>query len=172
MFQWFNECGPCKRVANRPTVETTPRIDVWDKGGWRPTSTGEYAICGISLTVVADAPMPRVRQRLYWLCPNPQCQRRTRYLYLLDEQISCRSCAGPLRYSIRHGDRASRTLLIRKLRRRAGISEQVFDPIPRRQPRYVKYARLVARIRREERKLLGRFRDMNDALAELRREVC
>jgi hypothetical protein len=170
MFQWFNEHSSAKRVSNRPTVETARRIDVWNKSGWRPTRTGEYTISGTLLTVVSDAPMPRCQQRLYWLCPKCQT-RRTRYLYVLGEQICCRECAGPLSYSIRYGDRAGRTLLIKKLRRKANISEQVFGPIPRRQPRYVKYARLAARIRREEAKLLGYIHDMVEGLHELRREA-
>jgi hypothetical protein len=170
MFQVFNELGPCKRVSNRPTVETTRRIDVWGKGGgWRPTRTGEYTINGTLLTVVADAPMPRCQQRLWWLCP--QCQRRTRFLYILDEQMRCRDCAGPLHYSIRYGDRASRVQYIKRLRLRAGISEDLFDRIPRRQPRYVKYARLVARIRHEEAKLRGYIHDMVEGLDELRRDA-
>jgi hypothetical protein len=78
-------------------VEANPRIDVWGKGGQRPTRQGNIWINETLLTVVSDRPMPYVT-RLWFACPT--CGRKCRYLYLR-ETIACARCH-KLQHASRH----------------------------------------------------------------------
>jgi hypothetical protein len=60
---------------------------------------------------------------------------------------------------------------IQRLRERIGVSPRPFGRLPRRQPHCSRFNRIAATIKREERLLLGRLRDVTDGLEELVRKV-
>jgi hypothetical protein len=142
------------RVPRDLIIEANPRIDIWGRGGHRPTREGNIRINGTLLTVVSDRPMARVT-RLWWSCPT--CGQKCRYVYLRDT-IACARCHG-LQHAIRHWRRQTPQVgRIERLRKKLGGCEmQPFAPLParRRGQGRTYYERLVAAIHDEEEKLLG-----------------
>jgi hypothetical protein len=83
-----------------------------------------------------------VQGRPWFLCPA--CGRRRQHLYL--DELVCRRCAG-LDYSSRHLHRTVPGLhRIRRLRRKIGVDQRPFAPLPRRQRHHLRYHRIVAEI--------------------------
>jgi hypothetical protein len=141
------------RMPRDLIVEANPRVDVWQKGGQRPTREGNIWINGILLTVTSDRPMPHVT-RLWFACPS--CGRKCRYLYLRDT-IGCARC-----HKLQHASRHWRRQIpgvgrIERLRRKLGNCElRPFAPLPpcRHGPHRAYYERLTTQILDEEEKLL------------------
>jgi hypothetical protein len=169
LFRLFHE-PYYKPVPADTLVENIQRIDVWEvvpkgrKGGQPITREADLSINGTSIALTWDEPMPKTH-RCWFRCPT--CARRVRHLYL--PELSCRHCR-QLDYLVRHTT-VPAVLRVVRLRKQLGLSPRPFEPIPRRQRHCSRWNRRAARLRAEERKLLDRFRDLNDGLAELRRET-
>lgn len=130
-------------------------------GGCRQPHDRVVTIDGTSVKVVVDYP-PLGGRRYYWLCP--ECNRRIRLLFI--PKFSCKRCCG-YDNACRHGGPPELHRVVR-LRRRAGLALQPFTPVPKRQPRYRRYARLAAAIAVEERALFERLKRVNRDLSQRR----
>jgi hypothetical protein len=155
------------RVPRDLIIEANPRIDIWGKGGQRPTREGNIWVNETLLTVVSDRPMPHVT-RLWFACPS--CGRRSRYLYLR-ETIACARCHR-LQHASRHWRRQTPGVgRVERLRKKLGNCElRPFAPLPpcghSRHRAY--YERLTRQILDEEEKLLAH---LGGVVHDLKRRV-
>ena len=95
----------------------------------------------------------------YFLCPA--CSRKVWHLYLRDERLACRKCAGPLAYASQHTKRRG-LHRARDLRRKLGASEELLSPLPPRPRQHMaaaKYDRLVAQLVAAEAVIAAQLRD-------------
>lgn len=96
----------------------------------------------------------------WFLCPR--CSRRCRFLYL--GELCCQTC-GCLDWSSRHVSRSVPNLArLKWLRRRIGVSEQPFSPLPKRPRSHTRYNRIADEIRALERGLVAHLGSINQTL--------
>jgi hypothetical protein len=96
----------------------------------------------------------------WFLCPR--CGRRCKHLYF--DELACRTCLG-LENACRHVHRSVPGIhRIKRLRRRIGVDERPFSPIPRRQRHHLRYNRIADEIRGLELKLAGHLGNINRTL--------
>jgi hypothetical protein len=71
-------------------------------------------------------------QRIWFICPNERCRRRSACIYFKDDTIGCRSCFG-LGYASQRNRAPARNLdKARSLRRRLTATEDITQPLPPR----------------------------------------
>jgi len=93
----------------------------------------------------------------WFLCPA--CGQRCKHLYL--GELLCRTCCH-LDYACRHQHRSIPGLdRIKQLRRRIGVDERPFSPLPRRQRRHLRYHRIADEIRLLESRLVSHLDGIN-----------
>jgi hypothetical protein len=93
----------------------------------------------------------------WFLCPA--CGQRCKHLYL--GELLCRTCCH-LDYACRHQHRSVPGLYrIKQLRRRLGVDERPFSPLPRRQRRHLRYHRIADEIRLLESRLVSHLAGIN-----------
>ena len=169
-------CSTSSTTRRIDIVEANPRLDVWmllqcgglaegattrlqwgEKGCQLARQTPDIWIDGARVPVVWDEPMAGAG-RPWFECPA--CGRRCRYVYLRDV-IACRTCHR-LDYASRHLHRTVAGLhRIRRLRRKIGVDQRPFAPLPRRQRHHLHYHRIVAEITRLERGLVNYLGSIN-----------
>jgi hypothetical protein len=152
----------------RRTVETTPRIGVGDLQGAATAPLSSFAREATISILVNGKPeaidvMCDLRNyggdgQRYFLCPT--CSRKVFHLYLRDERLACRRCAG-LTYRSQHTKRRG-LHRVRDLRRKLGASEELLAPLPPRPRQHMaaaKYDRLVAQLVVAEAVIAAQLRD-------------
>ena len=93
----------------------------------------------------------------WFLCPA--CGQRCKHLYL--GELLCRTCCH-LDYACRHQHRSIPGLdRIKQLRRRIGVDERPFSPLPRRQRRHLRHHRIADEIRLLESRLVSHLDGIN-----------
>jgi hypothetical protein len=98
-----------------------------------------------------------VQGRPWFLCPV--CGRRRQHLYL--DELACRTCCR-LDYACRHLHRTVPGLhRIRWLRRRIGVDQRPFAPLPKPPPSHTRFHRIAAEIRALECGLVGHLGGIN-----------
>jgi len=153
----------------RRTVETTPRIGVGDLQGAATAPLSSFAREATISILVNGKPeaidvMCDLRNyggdgQRYFLCPT--CSRKVFHLYLRDERLACRRCAG-LTYRSQHTLRRG-LHRARDLRRKLGASEELLAPLPPRPRQHMaaaKYDRLVAQLVAAEAVIAAQLHDM------------
>jgi hypothetical protein len=152
----------------RPTVENTPRIGVGDlQGAARLPLTAFAREATISvlvngkpetIDVVCDPRNYGGDGQRFFLCPA--CSRKVQHLYLRDERLACRRCAG-LTYRSQHTKHRG-LHRARDLRRKLGASEELLVPIPPRPPHWRRdyHARLLAQLVAAEAVIAAQLHDM------------
>jgi hypothetical protein len=89
----------------------------------------------------------------------PRCGRRCRHLYF--PELVCGTCLR-LDYACRHAARSVSGLhKLKQLRRRIGVSEQPFSPLPKRPRSHTRYNRIADEIRALERGLVAHLGSIN-----------
>ena len=156
----------------RPLVETTPRIGVGDLRGIARLPLRGVAREGTvrvlvngkleALDVVCEARNYGGGGQRYFLCPT--CSRRVWHLYLRDERLVCRRCAG-LTYRSQHTRRRGLNR-VRDLRRKLGAPPSPLAPVPPRPSRWRRdyHARLLAQLVAAEGVIAAQLRDMVGAV--------
>jgi hypothetical protein len=144
-------CFPIDRL-----IEHRSRIGL--KGGRRPTREAVFQINGTAVRVVHDT-----RARAYLCCPV--CQHARKYLVAgrdgEEHVLACRVCLH-LDYSSRHLHRSLPVLhRVLSLRRRAGLDPKPFTAIPKKQPRYRRYAKTCRALAVAEEILRGHLTKIN-----------
>src|SRR5262249_2799786 len=88
-----------RRRKPRPTVETVPRICVYDLFTSPFTALARETTVNVVINgrpevfeVVRDARFFGGDGQRYFLCPA--CSRKVYHLYLRDERLACRQCSG------------------------------------------------------------------------------
>ena len=112
-----------------------------------------------TLDVVSDARNYGGDGQQFFLCPA--CSRKVQHLYLRDERLACRRCAG-LTYRSQHTKRRG-LHRARDLRRKLGASEELLVPLPLRPRQHMaaaKYDRLVAQLVAAEAVIAAQLHDM------------
>jgi hypothetical protein len=97
-----------------------------------------------------------------WECPwftCPACARRCKHLYL--GEFLCRTCCR-IDYASRHQHRSIPGLYrIKQLRRRIGVDERPFSPLPARQRHHLRYYRIADEIAQLESRLVIHLAGIN-----------
>ena len=151
------------------TVETTPRIGVKDLprvARLLLTAFAREATISIlvngrpeAIDVVCDPRNYGGDGQRFFLCPA--CSRKVQHLYLRDERLACRRCAG-LTYRSQHTLRRG-LHRARDIRRKLGASEELLAPLPPRPRQHMaaaKYDRLVAQLVAAEAVIAAQLHDM------------
>ena len=122
----------------RPLVDSSARICVYDVRGVATAPLMALAREAVTVVingaemvidVVRDARFLGGGQR-YFLCPD--CSRKVWHLYVRDERLACRKCAG-LDYASKHTRRQGLNR-VRNLRRKLGATPNPLAPVPPRPP--------------------------------------
>src|SRR5262249_1272111 len=152
----------------RACVEDVPRICIYDlQGVARSPFTGfareatvDVVVNGakMAIDVVCDARHRGGDGQRYFLCPD--CSRKVWHLYVRDEQLKCRRCAG-LDYRSKHTRRRGLNR-VRRLREKIGALPSPLAPLPQR-PRHVRrdyWMKALARIAAAETLVAAELHDM------------
>ena len=117
-----------------------------DRGYQLARETPDILVDGVRVPVVWDE-----QARPWFECLA--CGRRCKHLYL--DEITCRTCCR-LDYACRHLHRTVPGLHhIRRLRRRIGVDQRPFTPLPRRPRHHTRFHRIAVQIRTLERGLVA-----------------
>ena len=153
----------------RPTVENTPRIYIGELRGaaclpltaFAREATVSVLINGKleAIDVVCDPRNYGGDGQRFFLCAT--CSRKVQHLYLRDERLACRRCAG-LTYRSQHTKRRG-LHRARDIRRKLGASEELLAPLPPRPRQHMaaaKYDRLVGQLVAAEAVIASQLHDM------------
>ena len=165
-----------KPHKSRPTVENTPRIGVGDLQGIATAPLTAFAR-EATISILVNGKLERIDvvcdprnyggdgQR-FFVCG---CGRRVQHLYLRDERLACRKCAG-LTYRSQYTKRRG-LHRARDIRRKLGASEELLAPLPPRPRQHMaaaKYDRLVAQLVAAEAVIAAQ---LHDTVVRVRRRI-
>ncbi len=111
----------------------------------------------VSRVLLARTPCTLGGERVWFICPNHRCNRRSAYLYLAGGTLACRTCLD-LGYASQRKRAPQRDIeKARHLRRRLGGSDDITQPLPQKPPgmHSKTYAALVRRAGQIEAGIVG-----------------